>query len=74
MAKSWEEGVVDAAVKDLRKTWGHGWDALGTDLREALLARKVLAVIAGQVVGSTDPKAALDDLLRLARAAVRAEV
>ena len=77
MKKSWQQGIVDSALADLRRKWGGGWALVGQEVREALLAQKVLAVVAGQQTeGFADEQKArtLDSMIALATLAVQQEL
>lgn len=78
MAKphTWEHGVVQNAIAECRKHWGGGWMALGPDLRSALVAQRVLSVIARQdVEGDTLEQRGrrIDNLIFLATLATQWE-
>jgi len=75
--KSWEQGIVDAHLADLRKTWGQGWEHLGEEIRGALLAQKVLSTIGRQDIEGYNvmqQAKVLDNVIRLAMLAIQAEV
>lgn len=46
--KTWAEKTAAEAVKKAKAHWGGGWANLSEDMRQAYIARQVLAVIVGQ--------------------------
>lgn len=64
---TWEQGIIDQALKDLKRTYGQGWYLLGTTHREGLLAWKVVATIATQTIPDDASDAELAESFREVR-------
>ena len=45
---AWNRNQARMAAKQARSLAGSGWDLLGNDLREALVAREVMSIVIGQ--------------------------
>ena len=45
MPRTWEQERFDEALKRAKKRAGSGWDLIGAEFREALVAKEVLAVL-----------------------------
>ena len=52
-SKGYWKPLAKERVKALKKSWGAGWDKLGPDLREALVAREIVSVLLTAALPST---------------------